>query len=35
MVIMVPKMEKSQVARFLGEYHLFFMVTVIQLTKTH
>jgi hypothetical protein len=33
MFILVPKMEKSQMARFLGEYHPFFMVTVIQLSK--
>jgi len=33
MVIVAPKMEKSQVTRFLGEYHPIFMVTVIQLSK--
>ena len=33
MVIMVPKMEKSQVVRFFGEYHHIFMITVIQLSK--
>jgi len=34
MFILVPKMKDSQTARFLGEYHPIFMVTVIQLSKT-